>query len=377
MADQMERELRSLCLLEEIFSWTQKPCSPQAVRQAQDTAMMVMERDSLWNHPEVKDILQDILTQPYGELDEEFPRIWYMPPSEGFSVEDVLFSEPSTMRKKRKRSHQRKLPASPMTALSPRPESCPAPSLEELEERSPALQAGADLILEVKPWLLPEMAGRLEEFSPREGEPQPEEERALIMESPHLPDPKTTADVITSQEFRQVLIQSLLLSPETACLIPDELSADDRVLPPVFPVSPVPLFLPGDKPQMQERLSLGRVELPLPVSSRRRRSRMAHHKSLADLPPVSFTPVTMETASPLSTGGGGGGIWAQRETTGSLWQRWTSVTGRTAAGRWRSLWPWKSPDQLRKLSQRRRNPSQTALRSGQCRHRDRQSPGWW
>ncbi|KAM9391758.1 uncharacterized protein KZ484_003309 [Pholidichthys leucotaenia] len=84
---------------------------------------------------------------------------------------------PKSPRRRRGRNPcRKKRPASLTTALPPRSKPCSAPTREEMEERRRALLAETDLILEVKPWLLLEMAKRLKELSPRKEESQPDEE---------------------------------------------------------------------------------------------------------------------------------------------------------------------------------------------------------
>ncbi|KAM9391464.1 LOW QUALITY PROTEIN: solute carrier family 28 member 3-like [Pholidichthys leucotaenia] len=139
------------------------------------------------------EILRDIFTVPCEESDEALLVLKLLAatpltspdntellstgdslPSTVLRIPDYLVPEPPV--KEKRNSHQKKCPASPTTTLPPRPKPWPAPSPEELEERRLALQAEMDLILEVKLWLLPEMAERLKEFSQREGELQHGEE---------------------------------------------------------------------------------------------------------------------------------------------------------------------------------------------------------
>ncbi|KAM9391595.1 uncharacterized protein KZ484_003116 [Pholidichthys leucotaenia] len=96
-------------------------------------------------------------------------------PSAVLRIPDYLVPE-SPMKGRRRNPHCQKCPAPPTTALLSRSEPCSALSWEELEECRRALLAEMDLILEVKLWFLPEMAGRLKEISPREGELQLDEE---------------------------------------------------------------------------------------------------------------------------------------------------------------------------------------------------------
>ncbi|KAM9314808.1 STRA6-like [Pholidichthys leucotaenia] len=86
---EMERELQSLCFLEEICSWTQKPRSFPTVQQARDTAKRVMERDRLWDHSEAMEVLWDIFTMPCEESAEDLAVLELLAATSFFFPEDV------------------------------------------------------------------------------------------------------------------------------------------------------------------------------------------------------------------------------------------------------------------------------------------------
>ncbi|KAM9385750.1 scavenger receptor cysteine-rich type 1 protein M130-like [Pholidichthys leucotaenia] len=134
-------------------------------------------------------------------------------PSTVLRIPDYLVPEPPVRRKKRNPCWK-KHPASLTTALPPRPELWSALPPEELEERIQVLLAETGLLLEVKPCLLPELAERLEEYSLRRSELQPDEE--------HAPTTEMTADVIDPQGFRRergVLMERCVVDQSLLCSV--------------------------------------------------------------------------------------------------------------------------------------------------------------